>query len=82
VVCEQTDGRNRKQKIGYAREDIAEGQPLLSQTGLHRRSSDLRTEFQRPMRSDEIVMAAQQLKMIFQPLHTSSVTKAPTAQIG
>jgi hypothetical protein len=79
---EYKDGPGQAQKSGVGREDIAERQPLFCQTCLHGRGSDLATKLQRTVRPEEVVMAAQQLQMIFQPLLPPRMTKAPTTEVG
>jgi hypothetical protein len=69
----------QEHRIG--REDIAERQPFFGQACLHGRSSDFTSKLQRTMRSEEVVMASQQLKVIFQTLGTASVTEAAAAQV-
>ena len=54
----------------YEKEHIAERQPLSGQTCLHRWGSDLATKLQRPVRPEEVVIASQQLEMIFQTPRT------------
>ena len=71
---------NTKSRDG--REDVAERQPLWGQVCLHRRSSDFTPEFQRAMRPEKIVMASQQLQMIFQPPRSPSRTEGPTMPEG
>ncbi len=45
------------------REDVAECQPLLGQSGLHSGRSNLTTKLQGSMRSEEVVMASEQFEM-------------------
>ena len=69
------------QNIWDGDEDVAECQPLFGQTCLHRRGSDFVSKLQSTMSSEEVVMASQQLQMIFQRLRTARVTKAPATQV-
>ncbi len=52
------------------------------QACLHRRRSDFAPKLQSPMRPEEVIMASQQLQMIFQPLRSPSVTEGPTPEVG
>ena len=63
------------QKDYRRRENLPERQPPLGQASLHGRRPDFRSEFQRPMGPDEVVVAAQQLKVSFQPLPASRVAE-------
>ncbi len=79
---EHTDGPDQAQKVPDGREDIAERQLFPSQSSLHGRGSDFAPKLQSTMRPEKVVMASQQLQMIFQPLRPSSVTEGPTPQVG
>jgi hypothetical protein len=70
------------QKLRDGRKDIAERQPLFGKTCLHRRSSDFGSKLQSTVGSEEIVMASQQLQMVFPQLRTARMKKAPTTQVG
>jgi len=52
----------QRPKMRRRREDHPERQPSHAQPGLHGWSSDLESEFQRPVRPDEIVITAKAWK--------------------
>ena len=62
--------RNRRRQ-----EDVSKGEPSRGQTGLHSRSSDLTSELQSSVRSDEVVIATEQLQVLIEPLRRASVGK-------
>ena len=78
----QNENADGAQKSEYRREDITERQPPFRQPCLHRRSSDFGSKLQRPVRSEEVVMASQQFQMHFQSLFPPRIRKAPTTQVG
>ncbi len=79
---EYTDGPDQAQKVQDGREDIPEHQPFLGQACLHRRGSDFASKLQGTMRPEKVVMALQQLEMIFQPPQTPGVTEGTTPEVG
>ena len=62
--------RNRRRQ-----EDVSKGEPSRGETGLHSRSSDLTSELQSSVRSDEVVIATEQLQVLIEPLRRASVGK-------
>ena len=46
---------------------FSKGEPSRGQTGLHSRSSDLTSELQSSVRSDEVVIATEQLQVLIEP---------------
>jgi len=72
LPCQQDDRRA---------EDLPERQSPLRQPRLHGGRADLSSEFQRPVRPDEVVMAAQQLEVSFQSLPPSRVARRSASQI-
>ncbi len=52
------------QQLRDGREHVAERQPLLGQTCLHRRSSDFASKLQRTVRPEEVVVTTENLEMI------------------
>jgi hypothetical protein len=71
----------KAQKCRDGCEYITERQPFFGQACLRGRSSDFASKLQRTMRSEEVVMASQQLNVIFQSLGTARVTEAATTQV-
>ena len=63
--------RNRRRQ-----EDVSKGEPSNGQTGLHSRSSDLTSELQSSVRSDEVVIATEQLQVLIEPSPSSERGKA------
>jgi hypothetical protein len=61
--------------------DITESESSCHQSGLHGGCPNHHTEFQRTMRSDEVVEAPNQLEMFRQVLISTGMTEAATAQI-
>ena len=55
---EQENLDPRPQRNRRRQEDVSKGEPWRGQTGLHSRSSDLTSELQSSVRSDEVVIAA------------------------
>ncbi len=68
--------RNRRRK-----EDVSKGEPSRGQTGLHSRSSDLTSELQSSVRSDEVVIATEQLQVLIEPLRRASVGKRSSRKV-
>ena len=64
--------RNRRRQ----EEDVSKGEPSRGQTGLHSRSSDLTSELQSSVRSDEGVIATEQLQVLIESLRRASVGKS------
>jgi hypothetical protein len=60
---------------------LPEAESFGNQSGLHSRCLDLASEFQRPVRPDEIVMAVKQLEMIFEAFLPSCLTYRPPTKI-
>ena len=58
---EQENLDPRPQRNRHRQEDVSKGEPSRRQTGLHSRSSDLTSELQSSVRSDEVVIATEQL---------------------
>ena len=88
VVNDRPDGADEHardllpcQKDYRRREDFPERQPPLGQASLHGRRPDFPSEFQRPVGPDEVVVAAQQLKVSFQTLPASRVAERATTKI-
>ena len=65
----------------HAVEDVAPGPSLVHQTGLHRWRPVSRTEPQRPVRPDEIVVAPQELDVPAELVCAPSVAGRATAQV-
>ncbi len=53
---EQENLDPRPQRNRRRQEDVSKGEPSRGQTGLHSRSSDLTSELQSSVRSDEVVL--------------------------
>ena len=68
-------------KGGRRREDVAPGHWRAHQAGLHRWRPGLSSEFQRPVRSDEIVIAAQEVDVPAELVGATSVAGRSTAQV-
>ena len=68
--------RNRRRQ-----EDVSKGEPSRRQTSLHSRSSDLTSELQSSVRSDEVVIATEQLQMLIEPLRRASVGKRSSRKV-
>ena len=62
-------------------EDVSKGEPSRGQTGLHSRSSDLTSELQSSVRSDEVVVATEQLQVLIKPLRRASVGKCSSRKV-
>jgi hypothetical protein len=73
---EDANGFYEMQEHRMGCEDIAERQAFLGQACLHCRSPDFTAKLQRTVRSEEFVMASQQLQMVLKSLRAASVTKA------
>ena len=58
-------------------ENVPEGKASFGQTRLHGQSSDFATELQGQVRSDEVVMATEQLQMVFQAVPLPRMTARP-----
>ena len=61
LLSRKTSIRNHKGKR-RRQEDVSKGEPSNGQTGLHSRSSDLTSELQSSVRSEEVVIATEQLQ--------------------
>ena len=68
--------RNRRRQ-----EDVSKGEPSRRQTGLHSWSSDLTSELQSSVRSDEVVIATEQLQVLIEPLRRASVGKRSSRKV-
>ena len=64
-----------------AHEDLPERQPPRGQSSLHRRRPGFPPELQRPMRSDEVVITAQQLQVVLECLLRACVAWRPPTQL-
>ena len=62
-------------------EDVSKGEPSRGQTGLHSRSSDLTSELQSSVRSDEGVIATEQLQVLIESLRRASVGKRSSRKV-
>ncbi len=62
-------------------EDVSKGEPSRGQTGLHSRSSDLTSELQSSVRSDEVVIATEQFHGLIEPLRRASVGKRSSRKV-
>ena len=67
----------QRQKMYGRGEDLPERQPSGGQSRLHGRCPDLESEFQRPVRPYEVVIAANQLEVIFEVLLPSRMANRP-----
>ena len=61
---------------------MAPGQRLTHEAGLHRRSPDLAPEPQRAVRSEEVVVTAEELNVLAKLVFTSRVRCRPTVQVS
>ena len=68
--------RNRRRQ-----EDVSKGEPSRGQTGLHSRSSDLTSELQSSVRSDEVVIATEQFHVLIELLRRASVGKRSSRKV-
>ena len=78
---EQENLDPRPQRNRCRQEDVSKGEPSRGQTGLHSRSSDLTSELQSSVRSDEIVIATEQLQVLIEPLRRASVGKRSSRKV-
>ena len=79
-VSRKTSIRDHK-GIVVAKKNVSEGEPSRGQTGLHSRSSDLMSELQSFVRSDEVVIATEQLHVLIEPLRRASVGKRSSRKV-
>ena len=61
---EQENLDPQPQRNRCRQEDVSKGEPSRRQTSLHSRSSDLTSELQSSVRSDEVVIATEQLQVL------------------
>ena len=78
---EQENLDPRPQRNRRRQEDVSKGEPSNGQTGLHSRSSDLTSELQSSVRSDEVVIATEQLQVLIEPLRRASVGKRSSRKV-
>ena len=78
---EQENFDSRPQRNRRHKEDVSKGEPSRGQTGLHSRSSDLTSELQSSVRSDEVVIATEQLQVLIEPLRRASVGKRSSRKV-
>ena len=78
---EQENLDPRPQRNRRRQEDVSKGEPSRGQTGLHSRSSDLTSELQSSVRSDEVVIATEQLQVLIEPLRRASVGKRSSRKV-
>ena len=78
---EQENLDPRPQRNRRRQEDVSKGEPSRGQTGLHGRSSDLTSELQSSVRSDEVVIATEQLQVLIKPLRRASVGKRSSRKV-
>ena len=78
---EQENLDPRPQRNRRRQEDVSKGEPSRDQTGLHSRSSDLTSELQSSVRSDEVVIATEQLQVLIEPLRRASVGKCSSRKV-
>ena len=78
---EQENLDPRPQRNRRHQEDVSKGEPSRRQTSLHSRSSDLTSELQSSVRSDEVVIATEQLHMLIEPLGRASVGKRSSRKV-
>ena len=71
----------RPQRNRRRQEDVSKGEPSRRQTSLHSRSSDLTSELQSSVRSDEVVIATVQLQVLIEPLRRASVGKRSSRKV-
>ena len=76
-VEEHESDISQRQKMHRRGEDLPERQPPGGQSRLHGRRPDLASEFQRPVRPYEVVIAANQLEVIFEVLLPSRMANRP-----
>ena len=76
-VEEHESDISQRQEMHRRGEDLSERQPPSGQSRLHGRRPDLESEFQRPVRPHEIVIAANQLEVIFEVLLPSRMANRP-----
>ena len=65
-----------------SREDVPEAQLSLRQSRLHRRSPDFSPDLQRTVRSSEVVVATEQLQVVFKGPLLPSVARCSPMQVG
>ena len=65
---EQENPDPRPQRNRRRQEDVSKGEPSRRQTSLHSRSSDLTSELQSSVRSDEVVIATEQRQVLIEPV--------------
>ena len=83
-VARPTEHENldpRPQRNRRRQEDVSKGEPSRRQTSLHSRSSDLTSELQSSVRSDEVVIATEQLQVLIEPLRRASVGKRSSRKV-
>ena len=83
-VARPTEQENldpRPQRNRRRQEDVSKGEPSRRQTSLHSRSSDLTSELQSSVRSDEVVIATEQLQVLIEPLRRASVGKRSSRKV-
>ena len=78
---EQENLDPRPQRNRRRQEDVSKGEPSNGQTGLHSRSSDLTSELQSSVWSDEVVIATEQLQVLIEPLCRASVGKRSSRKV-
>ena len=78
---EQENLDPRPQRNRRRQEDVSKGEPSRRQTSLYSRSSDLTSELQSSVRSDEVVIATEQLQVLIEPLLRVSVGKRSSRKV-
>ena len=78
---EQENLDPRPQRNRRRQEDVSKGEPSRRQTSLHSRSSDLTSELQSSVRSDEVVIATEQLQVLIELLRRASVGKRSSRKV-
>ena len=79
---EQENLDPRPQRNRRRQEDVSKGEPSNGQTGLHSRSSDLTSELQSSVRSDEVVIATEQLQVLIEPVLSKNTNELKTGAPG
>ena len=79
---EQENLDPRPEKNRRRQEDVSKSEPSHGQTGLHSRSSDLTSELQSSVRSDEVVIATEQLQVLIEPIVSKNTNEPKTCAPG